>query len=386
MHKSIEKVFTGATMAEAMERVKIELGEDAVIVESKHVSKGVVEVRAVVQHSEDEPSTATSLKDQVTAERTNEKGIPSPVQTRASQLAEAVSTLVEKGGLGRFLAERILSRWPETQGSFSEKLEVILQKSIIVDEQLSFSNRFVAIMGSSGSGKTSIAFKLAQQLTASCGIQCGVLHLDTSHRPILNVSPEGLSIPIVSYPLHECYPATLGRCLNEFAECDLVFIDLPLIGGLGDEASSAQCARLMALLKSVEILVALDCRLQLQVLRHSIRQVKTFGDTRAVLTRVDEGGSMGAALSLLFEIKCPLAFISTGPRIPEDIEPASYSRCAWMLAKYLIAEGIDSHVLNNLVKIKKGTATEENDIFYESGDSKKGSHEIIQKLAFSEFV
>jgi flagellar biosynthesis GTPase FlhF len=350
------KVFTGSSVADAMERVKIEMGDDVSILDIRHVRKGEVEVVVgFIASSEGEGKTAVGPISG--DERTLASKVVREVSTRHAGVEQAnddsaESTLryllLERAGIGKDFSDVIIKNWSGTQGSFSERLAAILSHAINVHKEISFNNRFVAIMGSCGSGKSSVAFKLAHQLSACCGIRCGVLHLDAGKRSVYEHAPEGLVVPIVSFALSECFPATLGRALSEFAECDLVFIDLPSSTVEGNDESSSQCARLMSLLKSVEVLVTVDARLQRGVIKKVLSRAKTYGDVRAVISRVDDAGSLAVSLSCLYEEGIPLAFLSTGPQIPDNIEPASLARVAWMVAKQLLDAGIDTHRISRV--------------------------------------
>jgi flagellar biosynthesis protein FlhF len=375
-----KKIFTGSSVADAMERVKIELGDEVSILDIRHVSKGEVEVVVECPSGKEKnsqsvtPGQERNLASKVTRETGPcEKGL-APLSSDIAE-GDLRYLLLERAGIGKDLADLIIGNWSSTQGSLSERLEAILPQAVNVNEEISFHNRFVAIMGSCGSGKSSVAFKLAHQLSACCGIRCGVLHLDAGKRTVYEHAPEGLLVPIVSFALSECFPATLGRALSEFADCDLVFIDLPSSTVEGNDESSAQCARLMSLLKSVEVLVTVDARLQRGVIRKVISRAKTYGEVRAVISRVDEAGSLAVALSCLYEEKLPLAFLSTGPIIPDNIEPASLARIAWMLAKQLLDAGIDTHKLSRVSECH-GT--------HDGGVIRGGNG--IAPVAFAEFV
>lgn len=378
-----KKIFTGSSVADAMERVKIELGEDVSILDIRHVSKGEVEIvvdcNAVTAVEEgitktQKPGSEKTLLGKVMRETVTRNGGLSRLENDSAE-ADLRYLLLERAGIGKDIADIIIKNWSATHGSFSERLESILPRAININEEISFHNRFVAIMGSCGSGKSSVAFKLAHQLSTCCGIRCGVLHLDAGKRAVYEHAPEGLLVPIVSFALSECFPATLGRALSEFADCDLVFIDLPSSTVEGNDESSAQCARLMSLLKSVEVLVTVDARLQRGVIKKVLSRAKTYGDVRAVISRVDEAGSLAVALSCLSEERLPLAFLSTGPVIPDNIEPASLARIAWMLARQLLDAGIDTHKLSRVAENYS-----END----TGVVKGGSS--IAPVAFAEFV
>ncbi|MFM1847434.1 MAG: hypothetical protein RL417_908, partial [Pseudomonadota bacterium] len=47
----------------------------------------------------------------------------------------------------------------------------------------------------------------------------------------------------------------------------------------------------------------------------------------------DESGYIGPVVNTLIGLEKPVAFFTTGQRVPEDIEPASARRLAWMLRR-----------------------------------------------------
>jgi flagellar biosynthesis GTPase FlhF len=138
--------------------------------------------------------------------------------------------------------------------------------------------------------------------------------------------------------------------LGEFSGCDLIFLDIPSDALSGEEESSSWCARLFSLLKSVEVLVTLDARLQPTVLRRLLQSARTYGDASAVITRMDEGAPLGSVISILSALSVPISFLSTGKVVPVDIEPASVSRLAWWLSKSFLEGGVDVRRINQVVE------------------------------------
>ena len=54
---------------------------------------------------------------------------------------------------------------------------------------------------------------------------------------------------------------------------------------------------------------------------------------RVILSKLDESGFIGPVLNTVIALKRPLAFLTTGQHVPEDIEPASARRLGWMLTR-----------------------------------------------------
>jgi flagellar biosynthesis protein FlhF len=58
------------------------------------------------------------------------------------------------------------------------------------------------------------------------------------------------------------------------------------------------------------------------VLEECARRLQPLDPAAAILTRLDEAASLGGALSAVLRAQLPVALVSEGPRIPEDLRPA----------------------------------------------------------------
>jgi flagellar biosynthesis protein FlhF len=66
----------------------------------------------------------------------------------------------------------------------------------------------------------------------------------------------------------------------------------------------------------------------------------SFAPAKLLFTRLDETDSCGVILNESVRTGLPISFLGTGPRIPEDLEPASKDRIAGLLL-----EGRESHAV-----------------------------------------
>jgi flagellar biosynthesis protein FlhF len=51
-----------------------------------------------------------------------------------------------------------------------------------------------------------------------------------------------------------------------------------------------------------------------------------FGPAKLLFTRLDETRSYGAILNESVRTGLPVSFLGTGPRVPDDVEPATQDR------------------------------------------------------------
>lgn len=71
-----------------------------------------------------------------------------------------------------------------------------------------------------------------------------------------------------------------------------------------------------------------------ETLREQLEKFKVFEPTGIILTKLDEAYSVGSILRVIKDY--PLTYITTGQKIPEDLEPASKD----MIIKYIIPDNI----------------------------------------------
>lgn len=339
------KIFSGSDTQAIFEQIKEQLGEDAIILNIVHSPEGEIQVSAAPSEDREESFVPVSSSTSSSGVASVEVRLDEQVETfglvKSSANHDGVTDLRLALEVGEGFANQFLQLWKSTSGPLNAKVEAILKQMVRLAESVKFCERFVCVVGPSGSGKTSTAFKLASKLNFDCDIRAGVLHLDLSPPPLLG----DIDIPVVSCPLSSLTPAVFGKLLQEFSSCEIVFVDLPTI--LEDRGVDfGQVERMAGLMGGVEFLLTADCCLQASFLQSTFESLACFGLTKVALTKIDEGAALGPALSVLHRTGVPVAFLANGPLIPSDIEPASYSRLAWLFAKQIVRAGFDVETLS----------------------------------------
>lgn len=178
----------------------------------------------------------------------------------------------------------------------------------------------VSLIGPTGVGKTTTIAKLAARYNLRHGPGRVALITTDSYRigAFEQLSTFGV---IMDAPVRLVRTAQeLRDALSGFADKELVLIDTA-----GMSQRDTRLAQQFTLLRDAPrirnyLVMAANAM-------HSVlREITTaFGRTAlsgAILTKVDETTRLGAALAAVHETSLPLAYITNGQRVPEDLQPA----------------------------------------------------------------
>jgi len=121
----------------------------------------------------------------------------------------------------------------------------------------------------------------------------------------------------------------LGAALESFQHKRLVLIDT---AGMGqrDVRLAEQFKTILAGAPRIKSYVLLAANVQGSGLNEVVRTFKHLKPEGCILTKLDECVSLGGALSVVVEQRLPVAYLSDGQRVPEDIQPA---RAEWLVER-----------------------------------------------------
>jgi flagellar biosynthesis protein FlhF len=182
------------------------------------------------------------------------------------------------------------------------------------------SRSIVALVGPSGSGKTTTIVKLA--------IQYGL----TARRPPLIVSTDTFRVGAteqlrlyaaaigVSFQVAET-PLALRQILEEHGNKQLVLIDTPGLAP-ADMDASQEMARFLSLHPDIDVHLLLPATARALLLAKIAKRFAPFGASTAIITKLDEAESMGAAVGQAILSNLPVSFVTTGQQVPDDLIPA----------------------------------------------------------------
>jgi len=182
----------------------------------------------------------------------------------------------------------------------------------------------VALVGPHGAGKTSCIAKLAARYAIGLHRGIHVVALDEyrvggseqlrAYASILGVGFDALN-----------NDGLLSRVLAEH-ERDLVLVDVPGFSTSEMDLAARVARRLQA--EEIEAQLVLPVSLRATDLRRISGNFAVFKPASLIFTRMDETATYGPLLNEIVRTGKPASFLSNGPHVPDDIEPATRARIA----------------------------------------------------------
>jgi flagellar biosynthesis protein FlhF len=343
------RTFQARTGAEALRSVRGELGEDAVILESRTLSSGMVEVRASRGHlrlvpaprplerppmpdlrAELEPVRALLRGFLREADAARRHGIP-PV-------AAATFLALVDAGVPEASA-RSLAQDAAREASDADEAAVRRAARHLLAQRCACAGpivpeaggrKVIALFGPTGVGKTTTVSKIAASFALRGGHKVGLVAADAQRLGAIEQVrryAEILGAPFAVALTRD----GLREALASMREASLVLID-----------TAGRSARASA---EVDALAAIFERPPCRIERHlclaanakerdnlaAAERFRAVGYQRLLFTKLDETETFGGLYAVARAARRPLSYLSTGPRIPDDLEPAAPERVAGLI-------------------------------------------------------
>ena len=206
----------------------------------------------------------------------------------------------------------------------------------VAGEELLEAGGIVALLGPTGAGKTTTIAKLAARYASRHGTRdVALVSADNGRagaREQLHVLGRRLGITVCDAD----GPDALTRILDQLDDYPLVLVDTAGYG-LHDRALLRQILWVRAA-SNVRSLLVLPANVHPADLSELLRRYRPAAPEGVILTKLDECVRPGAALSVLVQHTLPMAYTTSGQRVPDDLELA------------------DAQVLANALELPRGDA------------------------------
>lgn len=285
------------------------IGDDSLLQSMQHE---IQELRSLLQQNA-QPTPAPP-QNPVYSSQPDTAGADNLVVRRLQQL-----------GLGQALVRQLMSgvepdlspdkAWRNALSRLSDALPVL-------GEEMIERGGMIAFVGPTGVGKTTTIGKLAARHVLQHGSSSLALVTTDCFRIAAHeqLKTFGRILDVPVRVVDESH--SLEEVLQSLRNKRLVLIDTA-----GMNASDPQGQLQMQMLSGVTLrlkkLLVLSCSSQQQLMRSAYDNYSTLGLHGCVLSKTDESGSLGEALTLAVEKQLPVTYITDGQKIPDDIGIAS---------------------------------------------------------------
>lgn len=341
----IVKKYIARDMNDAMGKIKLDLGPEAVIIAQRKIRKAgirgifspkILEVTAAKDKKgasysgEGNYDAIVSLQSIMTKEI--EERAKKPVNNEKKDKEEKSNLESElkemKGLLYKFMEEKsvdegelyknldLIEDLKELMGKSEEEVKAKLKETIEITSK-DFKGK-VVMVGPTGVGKTTTIAKLAGRLALIEKKKVGLITIDTYR--IGAVEQLRTYAEIMNVPFRVVMTlAEMDEALEAMKNCEVILID-----STGRSSKNLmQISELRAFIDKIKpdnISLVLSATTKNNDLKSIIEGYGALGYNDLIITKLDETTSYGTVLNAAYISKAPIRYLTNGQNVPDDIK------------------------------------------------------------------
>jgi flagellar biosynthesis protein FlhF len=336
--------FEGSNMREAVAKVKAELGDQAVIVSTRQIRRGLLgtacEISAAIDDDSDEDRRGPSRGLPAYAAQGAVTPAPSALDAEL-EIERALSPL--RGEL-KSLRALVRAASADSRATTEIRNEVAALRKLIEDKlapapvaparvrastqgpltalTAPSTARAIMLVGPTGVGKTTTIAKLAARAALIEGKRVSLITLDNYR--VGGVDQIRTFADLIGVPLHVCEtPGDLTRLIDD--EDDLTLIDT---AGRSprDVGAIKELAMAVANLRMIETHLVAAAASTATVIEDLANRYCALNPARLLFTKLDEIDEAPELARAPARLSLPITWVTTGQSVPEDIEEPTPAR------------------------------------------------------------
>lgn len=367
----IIKRYMASTTQEAIAQVKMDLGSDAIILNTRRIrkkgirawfSKPLMEVTAAIDEDITRPTLYKGVNNREDKGTIEENRSLKEIEQKVTAMGKMVEKIMadystksptvskdkpETDNLGKNRVYYDILMENEVRQEYIEDIikkvgqlnieqgmefplcfeSVILEclgniaKPIEVDP---LKRKVILFVGPTGVGKTTTLAKLAAGFAIDQDKKVGFITADTYR--IAAVDQLKVYAEILEIPMSIIYsPSEITEALEEHSDRDIIFIDTPG-RSIRDEDHEKEISEIIKRGAIDEIYLVVSGSTSPKGCVNIINSYSFLPDYKLIFTKIDEITSYGSIINCCLLSGKPLSYITTGQNVPADIEVASSNR------------------------------------------------------------
>ncbi|KZR57394.1 flagellar biosynthesis protein FlhF [Pseudobacillus badius] len=355
------KKYTAASMPEAMKKIRAELGEQAVILQSKTVYTGgflglfkkkKMEVVAAVDPNPApesvRPQEAVPVKRKPELPLKTEKSSEEILKRELNELKEIIKQFSKadqlsleaypeelklpliklkkqevEDGLIQELKQLLLEKWKEEKGQVTEKTADEWSRQWLVEkvtplqkEHAALPKKFISIVGPTGVGKTTTLAKMAAESVLEKKLKTAFITTDTYR--IAAIEQLKTYGDLLKVPVEVVYkPADMKPAIEKFKAYDVVYIDTAGRNYLEEQFVRELKATIP--FEKMKNYLVLSLTAKEQDIHSVIDRFSTVPIEQFIFTKMDETTSCGAIINVMCRYGKGVAYLTNGQNVPDDL-------------------------------------------------------------------
>jgi flagellar biosynthesis protein FlhF len=312
--------FRAGCFQEAIAQVKRVLGPDALVVSRRHLAEGEerdggrggVEITAIASN-EAQPESPLQGPTGLLERRLIRDGVP---ERAARSLAKTVRERQHGPMLGMAALEGLLAE--------------ALAEEVVFGGKVGQGARVVAFTGPTGVGKTTTIAKIAAEEHLVNGRPVGLISIDQYR--IGGIEQLQRYADLIGCPMEIASDAhSLEVALRRLSKAEIVLVDTAGRATRDTLALQAMAECLHGAQEPVEVQLCLPVAMREREMSLAIENHAILQPVRLTCTKVDEAVCCGSILAAHVRSGLPLAYFTTGQRVPEDLKLAGAELLASLL-------------------------------------------------------
>lgn len=348
----IIKRYVADNMSEAMQKIRYDLGSNAIIVSQRKIRrkgligffcKKIVEVTAAIESDKKyeeikvEPVTNTPIinnqiksKDEINSngeilreiKKINEKinnlnNNKEEIENTKIKIKTKTESILENSDVIDKVIKKVVSRVNNNKLQISEmeKSKIVIEKMIPKGKEEGESR--IVLVGPTGVGKTTTIAKLAGRFSIQEKKKVGLITIDTYR--IGAVDQLRTYAEIIKIPFQVVYNVNdMDKALEKLKDCEIILVDTT-----GRNCKNMmQLSELRSYIEKVgtdNINLVLSATTKNKDLEAIINGYKVLNYKQIIITKLDETTTYGSLLNAIEASKKPISYVTTGQTVPDDI-------------------------------------------------------------------
>lgn len=340
------KKYIGQTAHEAMLKLKMELGPDAVVLNTKTIRakglfgyfrKPLVEITAAFEDKDllnknnnnnydnklnsinKELIELKNLMANLSINKKDEQGF-SPILDNFHR--EMINNGVDPE-ISRDIFKKLANQI-NLEGKDSETINKIIRFSLAESlgnpEPIVYNGnqKIIFFIGPTGVGKTTTLAKIAADFVMKNKFDIGLITSDTYR--IAAVEQLKIYSDILQLPLEIAYNKDdMISAIQKFKDKDIILVDTAGRNH-NDLEQVEELKEILSIPKTKEVFLLVNAATDYKVLKSLIKKYDFLDDYKLIITKIDEAMNYGNILNIRYITNKKLSYFTTGQNVPDDIQ------------------------------------------------------------------